>query len=236
MVTVLIVDPEKDFRRGLIAAFPKEYQILCCDDGITALELLRKQRPDVLILSLFLPGLDGLSLMEQAGTDLPPFILCTTIITTSYVLQAAQDLGANYVILKPCPASAVTSRVSDLLNKKDSPAPSNAGQIVAKIIEELGYPSHRDGYKMLKLGVPLLAQAPDQLLSHQLYPAIGKLCGKSRSCVEAAIRTLTQEAWQNGPREAWESYFPNQKECPTNKQLLSRLVQLLNETQNPPPL
>lgn len=230
MRTVLIVEPGEDFRLELIRAFQREYRVLACGDGISAMELLRQHRPDILILSLFLPGMDGLFFLEEAGPLRPPLILCTTVHTADYVLHAAHDLGAGYVMMKPCPIRAVLNRIRDMEKRQHSPAPVNPRAIIRYHLTRLGYPSHRDGTQQLLAGVPLFAQDPSQLLSKELYPAIASVCGhKGKKSVEYSIRAVTEDVWNHRDEAVWREYFPNHTQCPTNKELLARLAELLME-------
>ncbi|MBQ8834643.1 MAG: response regulator [Oscillospiraceae bacterium] len=227
-MTVLIVEPQEDFRLKLTAEFQKQYRVFSSGDGNEAMVLLRQHKPDILVLSLFLPGMDGLYFLEEAGDACPPVILCTTANAPDYVLLAAQELGVGYVIRIPCPVQAVLRRVRDMLRLQSSPAPENPETITAGHLAKLGYARHKGGFQMLKIGVPLFAQDPNQYLSDELYHHIGKLCGgKSAGAVETAIRTATKEAWETGPRDIWLEYFPGHRAYPSNKELLTRLAELL---------
>lgn len=228
--TVLIVEPSEDFRLQLAASFGKHYAILTCSDGIAAMELLRQHRPEILILSLFLPGMDGLYFLEEAGDLRPPVILCTTVQVPNYIMQAAQDLGVGYIIRKPCPVRAVVNRVADMLRKQQEQKPDNPQAIIGDHLLRLGYASHLDGFQQLRVGVPLFAQDPHQLLTKELYPAIASLCGiTSRKSVEHSIRTATNDAWSRRDEALWKEYFPHHRECPSNKEVLSRLAEFLRD-------
>ena len=196
MLRILIVEPSEDFCLQLTEEFSKKYQVYTCADGPAAMELLARHRPDVLVLSLFLPGMDGLLFLEEAGSLLPSVILCTSVQVPDYVVQAAQDLGVGYIIRKPCPVRAVVNRVADMLKKQSQALPVNPHNVTAEHLLRLGYSPHLDGFRQLRVGVPLFAQDPHQLLSKELYPAIASLCGsKGGKSVERSIRTATKDAW-----------------------------------------
>lgn len=229
MRKILIVDPDEAFRKELGNAFHREFQVHSCGDGAEGLELLRTLRPDILILSLFLPKMDGLFFLEEAGALRPPLILCTTVSAPDYVLNTVQDLGVSYVVLKPCLIRAVVNRIRDMLQKEARRFPENPRTIIEKQLDLLGYDSTRDGYKHLRAGVPLFAQDPYQKLSHDLYLSISRICGaRSPGSVEFSIRSATEEAWEHGNRALWQESFPNHTKAPSNKELLLWLAKLLD--------
>ena len=102
------------------------------------------------------------------------------------------------------------------------------------LLHKLGYPAHRLGYTYLLIAVPRYAQGDIQSLSKELYPYIEDLFGYSNwHPIENAIRSATDNAWANGPKEAWQSLFPCCQKAPTNKHLIATLSEYLQ--QNTPP-
>ena len=231
MDAVLIVEPGEDFRLELIRTFQKDYRVLSCGDGDSAMALLQQHRPEILILSLLLPGMDGLTFLEEAGDLRPPLILCTTVHAADYVLHAAHDLGVGYIMRKPCPVRAIWNRVKDMERLQNMPPPVNPRSVIKYHLTRLGYPPHRSGTQQLLAGVPLYAQDPSQLLSKELYPAIASVCGhKGNKSVEYSIRAVTEDTWNHRVEAVWQEYFPNHTQCPTNKEVLARLADFLMDT------
>ncbi len=226
MQTVLIVEPGDSFREKLCQGFRDRYRVFACGDAGSALELLRQEQPDILILSLFLADMDGLTFLEEAGSLRPPIVLCTSVHTSNYVLQATQDMGVGYVMLKPCPVWAIVRRAEDMCRRQAAPSPASPRAIVKRHLDALGYPAHRDGTKQLLVGVPLFAQDTSQLLSKELYPAIASLCDCRAASIEYSIRSATEDAWKLGSK-AWKKYFPRHTHCPTNKEILICLAEFL---------
>ena len=66
MQTLLIADSNDAFRQQLAEAFKPHYHIFTCADGREALEILRREHCDCLVLDLMLPELDGISMLEMA--------------------------------------------------------------------------------------------------------------------------------------------------------------------------
>lgn len=98
-------------------ALRNKYRIVTCSDGKAALDLLNRSHPDALIMDLILPSLDGLSVLEQAGT-VPPVILCTTTYISDSVVETAKNLGVGNIILKPCSVRWIVKKFDELTRQQ----------------------------------------------------------------------------------------------------------------------
>ena len=118
MQKLLIADCSEAYRTALTAALRNSYQVLSCRTGTEALELLHRERPDIFILDLMLPELDGLTLLERACADgLHPMVMAVTPLLSPYVFQCAQKLGIEYLVRKPCDIDAIVSNLARKENK-----------------------------------------------------------------------------------------------------------------------
>lgn len=106
MRTVLLVLQSETFRSVLYDALNDQYKVIVAKDPAEGTAQL-EQRPDALLLDLFLPGTDGLSFLKENREKLPPAILLFTTFHNPYVLQAAADLGITTILLKPCSLTSV---------------------------------------------------------------------------------------------------------------------------------
>ncbi len=105
MHTALIVDDEQDIRELLTFNLTKEgWETLEAEDGLTALELA-KEKPDVILLDLMLPDMDGLavykSLQEDGLTADIPVLMMTAQLTSQNDVIRGLDLGADDYVQKP---------------------------------------------------------------------------------------------------------------------------------------
>ena len=82
--------------------------------------MLEALRPDILILDLALPYMDGLTVLRRSGFR-PPIILALTNIITPVVLQAAAAAGIQDMILIPCTVYYIKVRLEALIEKAPSP-------------------------------------------------------------------------------------------------------------------
>lgn len=223
---VLIAEPAEEIREALAAALSPNFQVILCHQGNEIAALLADHRPDLLILELALPGLDGISLLEQLPQR-PPVLVVSEAITP-YVFSALIRLNVEYAIRKPAPIQSVVNRAMDLLQIAAEPQIPRA---LLDILIRLGLPSGRQGFRHLLTGLPLLARDRDQQLSKELYDTIARLDHSTAGAVEKAIRDIIREGWNSGEQKEWSRLFPGSAHCPRNKEFLFRLADLIRERQ-----
>lgn len=162
---LLIADGNEEFRRALAAELQGAYHVRCCDDGKEALSLLRSFAPDVLVLDLMLPGLDGISLLQSAAASgLCPMVLVTSRFYNDYVLTALGELSVGYMMRKPCDIPATAARIGDLSRQIRTPlvTPPDPQTQVTNLLLSLSVPSKLRGYAYLREAVPMMLKDPDQ--------------------------------------------------------------------------
>lgn len=222
--TLLIADCNEDFRLALADELRSQFRIRCCRTGREALTLLRKEAFDLLVLDLNLPELDGLTLLEQmAAEEIRPICLATTRYTSTYIESRLPQLGVSYLILKPCEIPVLAHRVRDL---SESTVPLPQAFDLPQILQDLGMPAKWDACKYLPDAVVLYAADPDQSLSKELYPTVGKLHSRSGKNVERSVRRALETAFSKHHDEpAWQKYFPKYTSYPTNEDFIARMAE-----------
>lgn len=229
MRKLLIADCSEDYRTALANALTGQYHILCCRTGTEALELLRRETPDILVLDLMLPELDGLTLLERACSEgIRPMVLAATPILTGYVYSCAQRLGIEYLIRKPCEIDAIASRIKDLSQRLSAPRPkSDPAVSVTELLLSLGISTKHNGFAYLREAILLIAKNPSQSVTKVLYPAVAHIFGCQKENVERSIRTALDSAWERGDRQLWNRYFPDAAYRPSNAVFISRIAEAL---------
>ena len=237
MQKLLIADSSDIFISALETALKEQFQIITCADGNTLKELLVREQPDILILNLLLPYVDGLTVL-QSSPFRPPLIMAITMHLSAYVQRSVTELGIDYTMI--CPSvGAVVQRLQDLLQEY---APSSTHMDpedkAVYHLHLLGFQTHLDGYRQLCLALPMFARNPQQLMTKELYPDVAKICGcKDGRNVEHSIRKAIQAAWRQRDHAIWRKYFTDHicgtAPCPSNKEFICRLAEILN-TQNDP--
>lgn len=196
--------------------------------------MLHSMKPDILVLDLMLPELDGISLLQQAAqAGLQPMVLATTRFANDYVLDSAERLGVGYVMMKPCDVRATAARIDDLsehLKSIPSTQPDPETQVTAMLLD-LRIPTKYKGFPCLRVAILEAIRDPNQLLTKEIYPKVAKMCEGTPEQVERSIRGAIKHAWLCREEHVWRMYFPpnlrGTLERPTNGQFISGLANCL---------
>jgi CheY-like chemotaxis protein len=119
--TILVVEDNDSIRELMIAIFSDTaYEIFYARDGKEALKMVRKYNPDVVLLDIQLPEVNGFDVCESIKCN--PVSLHTKILMISsqsqkFDLQKAKEVGADGYIIKPFRPNALTEKVEELIHK-----------------------------------------------------------------------------------------------------------------------
>ena len=231
MRKLLIADSNEAFRLALADILQHHCQILCCGTGTEALRILRDENPEILILDLMLPELDGLTLLERAHSEnLRPAVLAVTSILSDYILRSAEATGIAYVMRKPCDIRSVADRALDLPAKGSVPMPvRDDRRLVSDLLLRLRISTKHKGYRYLLEGILVISRDPAQSITKELYAEVAKRCSCKRENVERPMRNALEAAWDRGDPQVWAQYFPEKTNRPTNAEFLSRMAQELTQ-------
>lgn len=207
---LLIADGTEEFRIALSEALRGAYYVKVCRDGQEALSLLRSFCPDILVLDLMLPGMDGISLLQAAAASgICPMVLATTKFISEYISESIDKLGVEYLMVKPCDIRSTVARIADLSQRIRQPvlALPDPRSSVSNILVNLGIPTKLRGYTYLREAILMVAKNPEQSITKELYPAVAAICGDRGSNIERAIRTAIEKGWLKRDDRIWQLYF-----------------------------
>ena len=229
MRKLLIADCNEDYRTALAAALSGQYQVLCCRSGSEAFALLHQEHPDIFVLDLMLPELDGLTLLERVSANgICPMVLAATPILSDYVFSCAQRLGIEYLVRKPCSIEAIVSRIQDLSHRLKTPEPkADPVNYITGLLLSLDISTKHNGFAYLREAILLMSRDPAQSVTKMLYPEVARICGCHKENVERSIRTALDRAWDKREESKWQKYFPNARQRPSNAVFISRLAEAL---------
>ena len=130
--TVVVVEDEPDILEIIRYHLERErFRVLAAADGVQAIDVVRRQRPDLVLLDLLLPGLDGLDvcrqLKESAETRTVPIVMVTAKGEESDIVLGL-GLGADDYITKPFSPRELVARVKAVLRRSEQPATSDDAQ------------------------------------------------------------------------------------------------------------
>ncbi|MFJ5309977.1 response regulator transcription factor [Streptomyces sp. NPDC088350] len=124
--TVLLAEDDRAIRHALERALSLEgYQVTAVADGVEALAQAHRTPPDVLLLDVMMPGIDGLQVCRvlRAEGDRTPILMLTALVETADRI-AGLDAGADDYVVKPFDVEEVFARLRALL-RRTSPVPAN---------------------------------------------------------------------------------------------------------------
>jgi two-component system phosphate regulon response regulator PhoB len=130
--TILVIDDEKDLIELVRYNLEKDgFDVIAATDGQSGLEVVKKHRPDLVVLDLMMPGIDGLQICQQLRAD-PRSGRIPLIMLTAKATEADRivglELGADDYITKPFSPREVLARVKAVL-RRSSPAAEQRQEI-----------------------------------------------------------------------------------------------------------
>ena len=242
--TVFIADSAEDFCSALTVALAHAdgFQVVgTAGDGEQAIRLVNQLKPDILVLDLMLSKQDGISVLKAISTmDKRPATLATSGFITDYVASAAANLGARYLMLKPCDVTALVERMEEIrggenlrLTSSRRSEKTSIESLVTGIIHEIGVPAHIKGYQYLREAIIIAVNDMDVInaITKVLYPQVAKTFQTTPSRVERAIRHAIEVAWDRGDLDTLQRFFgytvSNTKGKPTNSEFIALIADKL---------
>lgn len=221
-------------------------------DGRECLSVLETVEPDVLILDLIMPHMDGLAVLEliKQNKQLEDIkIIMLTAFGQEEVMKRAVDYGASYFILKPFDFASLVQKIREVhlnntsnneiaqINTMQRPEP-NLETSITNIIHEIGVPAHIKGYLYLREAITMVYNDIELLgsITKILYPDIAKEFNTTASRVERAIRHAIEVAWSRGNIDAITDLFGYtinvSKAKPTNSEFIAMVADRLRLEHN----
>lgn len=252
-IEVLLADDNREFVNLLEEYISSQHDMQVIGvayNGNEVVRLLEERIPDVLILDIIMPHLDGLAVLEQIQTmrlTRQPKIIMLTAFGQEEITKKAVELGAAYYILKPFDMEVLAQRIRQMISTKPASSfvtPSkpqsslavrgrNLDASITSIIHEIGVPAHIKGYLYLREAITMVYNDVELLgsITKVLYPDIAKKFNTTASRVERAIRHAIEVAWSRGNLDSISSLFgytiSNTKAKPTNSEFIAMVADKL---------
>ena len=169
--TLLIADASEEFCESMRLEACDQYHVHCCSSGSDAQNLLRTLCPDVLILDLMLPFVDGITLLQQAQQEgIRPITLVTTALVNDYVNRRLEELEVSFLIRKPCNVHAVMQHLLELTH---IPAPfqtvsDHSAAMLRVLLLPLCVNPKRKGYTSLLDAILMVKDDPDASFTKEI--------------------------------------------------------------------
>ena len=128
-ISVLIADDNQDFSHTLSTYINSQNDmevVGMAKDGTEAIELMRKVKPDVMILDVIMPHLDGLGVLEKInGEEERPICIMLSAVGQDKITQKAITLGAEYYVVKPFDIELLIKRIREIKFYKPNQSSNN---------------------------------------------------------------------------------------------------------------
>ena len=212
-------------------------------NGEQILTIIEEKSPDIVILDIIMPHLDGIGVLERLNSlsGRRPKVIMLTAFGQENITQRVVELGADYYILKPFNIDVLASRIRQLATTITMQRPVVAQAIKARpvdvevtnIIREIGIPAHIKGYQYLRDAIMMIIEEMELLgaVTKVLYPRIADKYSTTPSRVERAIRHAIEVAWGRGNMDMINrlfSYtFKLEKGKPTNSEFMAMVADKL---------
>ena len=219
-------------------------------NGEEAYEMIKKEKPDVVLLDIIMPKLDGLTVMDKinrdASLDKHPAFVVMSAVGQETITEDAFNLGANYYIMKPFDHDALLYRMKQLktgsigsrgrigvggkVKMTSEELEKDLELVVTEVIHDVGVPAHIKGYQYLRDAIMMTVKDQEMLgaITKILYPEIAKKHKTTSSRVERAIRHAIEVAWNRGKLETIEEMFGYTinacKGKPTNSEFIALIA------------
>lgn len=245
-IRVLIADDNRQFCDLLCEYFDSQNDmqvVAVAYNGMEAIDAILKTEPDVVILDIIMPHLDGIGVLEkldEMSLSKRPKIIMLTAFGQEAVTQKVVQMGADYYILKPFDLEVLVSRVRQISRQNSEPSrpetpqkPKTMDVEVTNIIHEIGIPAHIKGYHYLRDAIIMVVNRVELLsaITKELYPSIAAKYRTTPSRVERAIRHAIEVAWNRGNLDLINSIFGHtvnhERGKPTNSEFIAMVADRL---------
>mgnify|MGYP005804284711 FL=1 len=237
-IKVLVSDDNQDFAKTLVTYLSKDEDLEVVGvarDGQEAYDKIVESKPDIALLDIIMPHLDGLGVLEKLNStnmEKRPMCIILSAVGQDKITQKAIELGAQYYIVKPFDINVLIKRIKELkyyqpsqgknnfisreirtqyidISPKNQKKEENLEALVTNVIHEVGVPAHIKGYQYLREAIIMVVSDIDMInqITKQLYPEIAGKYHTTPSRVERAIRHAIEVAWGRGKQDVVENIF-----------------------------
>ena len=254
-IKVVIADDNVEFAQIVKSFLNQKEDIEVIDiakDGEEAVKMIREKEPDVALLDVIMPQLDGIGVLEKLNAlpkKLKTNFIMLSAIGQDIITQKTVMLGAQYYMLKPFDLELLAKRLREIKHgmleapkyvgiplKKSTYITEGKDTLetsITNIIHEVGVPAHIKGYQYIREAITLAVNDMDVInsITKQLYPTLARKFKTTPSRVERAIRHAIEVAWTRGSMDTNNEMFGNTisatKGKPTNSEFIAMIADKL---------
>lgn len=240
---VFVIDSDQTYIRNVVNTLSEKREIEVIGnetDGIRGLKRIYQTNPDIVLMDIQLPGMDGLSVLKEIRLmKNPPVTIICTHFYSDFCIVSAQQNGAAYILYKPIDFRTLPTLINECYKSVRSSAFKTKQQCqrqdtkydIARrahnLLFDMGMPLKCVGSRYLEESV-LMVQENRTLLNNLtkgLYAEMGKRLNATPSSIERSLRIVISATYDRG------TLSKSFKSRPTNKQFLLYLLKTLNDEQ-----
>lgn len=256
-ISVLIADDNEEITNELANHINAEEDMTVAAtaaNGEEAYKLILETHPDIVILDLVMPKLDGIGVLkrlQKAPLPKRPKIVVYSISSIAINMAVSVCPIIDYCLLKPQSCELICEIARDIVAVPKSAVPisqpavmsipqkgeeADLETVVTDFIHELGVPAHIKGYQYIRSAIMMVVENMDLLnfITKQLYPEIAKAYNTTASRVERAIRHSIEVAWSRGKPDLMDEIFGytihTGKGKPTNSEFIAMVADRIRLT------
>jgi DNA-binding response OmpR family regulator len=211
---ILLVDDDANLRHALTYSLKREgFEVLAADDGKAGLESLRRDKPDVVVLDVMMPGLDGLEVCRRIRAESEVPVIMLTARDSEVDRIVGLEIGADDYLGKPFSTRELVARVRAMLRRSRRVAERPAGEqyeVDGLVLDTVRHRVARDGDevtltpKEFDLLAFLMAHRGQVFGREQLLASVWgfDFAGDSRT-VDTHVKTLREKLGENVDRPRW---------------------------------
>lgn len=215
-IRIFVADNNQKWTR-LIAEYAADHNDIelagIASNGQEAIEMITRLRPEVVVINMILPIIDGLGVMENISkaTEAKPKIICVSAVQNEFMVKHAFSLGAAYFASMPIDVTVLIKRIKEVYEGAvvgnnitnfigTSQQNSTLDEKITSIFLTIGIPAHIKGYPYLREAVKMSIDDISIVnkITKELYPGIARKFDTTSSKVERAIRHAIDVAWNRG--------------------------------------
>lgn len=258
-ITVVVADDNQEFAKMVCKFLNNEEGIEVvgvANDGKDAIDLIVAKEPDIALLDVIMPHVDGIGVLEKIYSipiKKKPKCIMLSAVGQDTITQKAIAMGAEYYMMKPFDLDMVVKRIREIHDGYKNIEPNFVAREikspyiavpavktmetleaqVTNLIHEVGVPAHIKGYQYLREAITLAVNDIDIInsITKMLYPTLARKFKTTPSRVERAIRHAIEVAWSRGKLDVNNSMFGNtisaNKGKPTNSEFIAMIADKL---------
>ena len=240
-IRLMVADDDREYRSRVRQAvmLTQDIDLITqAEDGMTAVDMIRRHLPDVVVLDTVLPRLDGLTVMRRVralALEKPPHVILTTVEGATYFETMGLKLGADMCVERTISPAQLCECIRRCMQNLPCGVDEQILEAytleVTLILEKVRMRPQLDGYAYLRYGVPLVCMDGTLMrgITTKIYPMIAQAFSTSSKRVERSIRHAVEMTFSAGDVQAIYEIFGNtidpQRGKPTNGEFIALLAE-----------